>query len=341
MILITGGTGLLGTYLLYELVKQGKKVRVLIRNRDKIQVVLNLFTCLDSLTSQSYKLIEWIDGDILDADSLNIATLGIRQVYHCAAIVSFRKGDAGIMQQINVQGTENVINACIRNKVSKLVHVSSISALGESDNLLPQDENSQYYFSDTHTLYSLSKYLSEQKVLQAGAQGLSVVVVNPSNIVGAYRQPGDGSMLIDFIIKYYPFFIDGTSGYIDVRDAAKAMILLMESEISGERFVLNSQNLGQKEILDYARLAMDRKIYPIRISKKVLAIVCQLEKLRSGFTGKEIFLTNENIGSVTSKNYYSSDKFINKFNFQFIPIKDSMEFTFQVLKKLKRVHDNL
>lgn len=341
MILITGGTGLLGSYLLYELVKQGKKVRVLIRNRDKIQVVLNLFNCFDSITSQSYKLIEWIDGDILDADSLNIATNGIRQIYHCAAMVSFRKVDSEIMQKINIQGTENVINACIRNKVSKLVHVSSISALGESNNLLPQDENSQYNFSDTHTLYSLSKHLSEQKVLQAEAQGLSVVVVNPSNIVGAYRQPGDGSMLIDFIIKYYPFFIDGTSGYIDVRDVAKAMVLVMESEISGERFILNSENLGQKDLLDYAKIALDSRIPPIRISTNVLTIIRHLEKLRSGLTGKEIFLTNENIGSVTSKNYYSSDKFKNKFNFQFIPIKESIRYTFQVLNKLKKIHDTL
>jgi dihydroflavonol-4-reductase len=341
MILVTGGTGLIGTYLLHELMKQSKQVRVLIRNQKTSQNVLDLFKCLDPLATVSPGQLEWVDGDVLDVDSLKVAFAGITQVYHCAAMVTFRREEVALMQRINVLGTENIIAACLRNKVSKLVHVSSISALGLSTNNLPLDENSYYSFSHNQSHYSRSKYLSEQQVVKAKEQGLRFVIVNPSNIIGVNRAPGNGSHLIDQITKYYPFYTDGFTGYIDVRDVTTAMILLMESDVEGERFVLNAENLGQRELWNYTKLALEGIIPPIHISKKVLIFLSQLEKLRSEITGKESLLTSENICTITSKLSYTADKFSNKFNFQFIPIKESIKYMFHVLEMLKRIQVEL
>jgi dihydroflavonol-4-reductase len=333
MIFVTGGTGLLGTYLLYELVSNGKKVKAMIRPGHDKKDIKTLFNCLDCLPDIIYSQIEWIEGDILDVHSLENAMKGVTQVYHCAAMISFNPGERALMQRNNVEGTANVVNACFNQKVEKLVHVSSISTLGNSVENKPKDEKFSWKTSRKNSGYAVSKYGSEREVWRGIEEGLNAVIVNPSMIMGV----GCRQSLMNPIFKafryFMPFYIDGVTGYVDVRDVAKAMVLLMESDISGERFVISSENLTQREVFNLAAEILGKKKPYIHVNRTIIGALFLEEKLRSALTGTAPLFTRENARSAMGKNYYTAEKFIKCFNYEFIPIKESLKYAFDILNK--------
>jgi nucleoside-diphosphate-sugar epimerase len=249
MILITGGTGLVGAHLILHLIENGEsKIRAIYRNPKHIIKAKTLFELYKK--SELFSNIEWVKVDILDIPSLEIAFQDIDYVYHCAATISFNPDDEDQLRKVNIEGTANIVNFCIDKKVKKLCHVSSIAALGDlAQNETLITEETEWNPEALHSDYAISKYGAEMEVWRGLQEGLNCVIVNPGVIFGpGFFKQGSGT-LFTAIKKGFPFYTNGTSAYVSVTDVVKIMRLLMHSQSNGERFIVISENISYKEII--------------------------------------------------------------------------------------------
>lgn len=314
-ILVTGGTGFLGSHLLHYLIEEGySNIRALKRTNSKM-------TGVETIKDK----LKWIEGDILDVGSLEDAMEGIQQVYHCAALVSFDRRDAQKMIKVNVEGTANVVNIALYKKIDKLVYVSSISALGKQKNGSTIDEKIKWEDNKNNSNYSISKFLAEQEVWRGIVEGLNATIVNPSVILGVGDWSKGTPAIFKQVARKVPFYPLGTTGFVDVHNVVEAMVNLMESEISEERFIISGENLSIKQVLDWiaAAIGTSPPLTPLR--PWMAGILWRIEWFRSRLIRKRAFITKEMV-SDTSRTYY----FDNKKSLQFIipkyiPIEQSIQ----------------
>jgi dihydroflavonol-4-reductase len=336
MILVTGGTGLVGSHLLYELTRKGYKVKALLRPGKKPYETRKLFSCFVAENEHLIDQVEWVEGDVLDPFSLHQAMQGIDYVYHCAAMISFNPRELKTMLAVNIEGTANVVNACIENGIKKLCHVSSIASLGQAEKGEMIDENAKWKTSRINSGYAISKYGGEREVWRGIEEGLNTVIVNPSVIIGAGCHHKAINRLFHNIENFLPYYISGINGYVDVRDVVNAMIMLMESSINGERFVLNSENLSLREFFTKAAIILGKPHPRIALNGNILNIVAWLDEMRGRLTKSTPLLTRENVRASLSKSYYSAEKFSSAFNYVFIPITESLTEAFRILERMKK-----
>lgn len=324
MILVTGGTGLVGSHLLYSLIEKGEKVRAIARNRDKISRVEKVFSYYSDDFENLIEKIDWVDGDILDLYSLNQAFADVKKVYHCAAMVSFDGKDKSQLINANVQGTANVVNLCLENNIEKLCHVSSIASLGGSLNGDLVDENSKWSTSKNHSAYSISKYESEMEVWRGIEEGLPAVIVNPSVILGSgFWNTGSGS-LFSKAAKGMKYFTSGGTGFVDVKDVTYAMIQLMESKIVGERFILNSENLKYKDLFDLIADEIGVAKPKKEATQSLLKLAVFADSIASKLKIKKREITKDVVRSSMSVSSYSNHKILNEIGINFKPIHKSI-----------------
>ena len=248
MNLITGSTGLVGTHLLLELAKKHDKIRATHRASSDLQSVYETFALYVDDPGIYYDKIEWIEADVTDFDALIQALDGVEYVYHTAAFVSFDPRYRHTMNQINVEGTANLVNACLEKKVKKLCYVSSTAALGNAPSGELIREDMIWTHSKNISSYSVSKYQYEMEVWRGMAEGLQAVIVNPSIIIG----PGDwnrsSSYLFSAVWKGMKFYTEGVTGYVDIRDVVHTMINLMVGDFSSERYTVSAENLSYRQV---------------------------------------------------------------------------------------------
>ncbi len=241
-IFVTGGTGLLGSHLIYTLISQGEKVRAIHRktsNRDILRKVIGYY---GGDSEKLMEFIEWTECDINDYGRLSEAMQGVDFVYHCAAAVSFKNLGRETIIDNNVTGTSNIVKGCLENRIKKLCHVSSNAALGAKDGEFMVDETHEWNEEQHHSPYAISKYLSEQEVWKGIRKGLNAVIVNPTIILGPGEWSRGSASFFSRIDGGMLFCTTGTTGYVDVNDVVSSMITLMRSNFSGERFILNAGN---------------------------------------------------------------------------------------------------
>ena len=325
MILITGATGLTGSHLALELTRRGSKVRALRRNSSSEAMIRKVFSLYAENPEGQLSKIEWVEGDLLDIFSLEDAMEGVEEVYHCAALVSFLPEDRKKLMRMNTEGTANLVNAALEMKIRKLCHVSSIAALGrpeQQSDLI--DEKLVWKTSRHNSMYAISKYGAEREVWRGTAEGLNAVIVNPSIILGI-AGPGMGSSrLFNTVyngLKYYP---TGKNGFVDVRDVARAMILLMNSDIRNERFILNAVNLEYSKLFGLMAEAFGKPAPSVKVSPALSSLAWRIEKLRSVFTGVKPLITRETANTAVQQYTYSSDKIIKTLGFEFTPIEETV-----------------
>lgn len=294
MVLVTGGAGLVGSELIIQLLARGKKVRA-IYNKVK--------------PSESARL-EVIACSILDTMGLEEALVGIDEVYHCAGLVSFTKDNTELLYKINVEGTANVINACLDANVKKLVHVSSVAALGRIRNDETVNETMQWTENTSNSKYGKSKYLGELEVWRGIAEGLNAVIVNPVIILGNGNIDDGSTGIFKSAHNEFPWYAEGVSGFVDVRDVASAMIMLMESNIHSERFILSGHNRSYKEVFSHIATTFNKKVPSKKVTPFIASIVWRLEALKSAFTGKRPLLTRETAATAQAKVYYDNSKLL-------------------------------
>ena len=328
MILVTGGTGLVGSHLLFDLLSKGKKVRALKRKSSNIEMVRTTFAYYSEKADELFNKIEWFDGDMLDPFSLEDALKGIKDVYHCAALVSFKKDDHKNMQDINIEGTRNLVNACLDADIRKFCMVSSIAALGspeEGEDTV--SENTAWSPEEKRSGYSISKFNSELEVWRGIEEGLNAVIVNPSIILGPGQWNKGSSQLFSTVAKGLKYYTKGITGYVDVRDVSRSMHELMESKIENERFILNGDNCSFEFI--FKTIAKQLGIEgPTRYAnKKMTGLAWRVAFLKRIFLFKEPGFTKENARSAHHVKYYSNQKIKEALGFEFIPIEKSIKDT--------------
>ena len=330
MILVTGGTGLVGSHLLSALVKEGKNVRALIRSNSKTDNVKSIFAIHHKNANELFNQIYWKVGDVLDVYSLLDAMKDVTEVYHCAAMVSFNSSLKKEMYNVNVKGTANMVNAALEMNIRKFCHVSSIATLGRAGNLGITDENTSWKNSESTSWYSITKFEAENEVWRGIEEGLNAVIVNPSVIIGKGDWHGGGSSgFFPLVYNGLKFYTEGTNGFVDVRDVANAMRMLVDSDICNERFILSSENLSYKQLFDLIAYNLKCKSPSIHAKRFLCEASWRLEKLRSLLMHREPLITRETMQTSTRMYRYSNEKIKSRLPVEFIPIADSVRDTAQ------------
>jgi nucleoside-diphosphate-sugar epimerase len=324
MILVTGGTGLLGSHLLYQLVISGINPIALKRKSSDISKTRKIFNYYNDNVDDLMNKIKWVDGDILDYHSIEDAFDGVTEVYHTAATVSFKSSDKKKILSNNIQGTANIVNVSLNKKIKKLVHVSSIGALGRADtNGLVTEET--HWNSKKTSVYSTSKYSSELEVWRGIAEGLNALIINPSIILGPGDWDSGSSKLFKTMYNGLKFYSNGTNGFVDVNDVVTIMIQLMNNSISGERFIVNSENISYKDL--FYTMAKELKVEPPRYSaSRFLAeIGWRVLWLKTLVTGKNATITRETAETANQEYRYSNNKIKNLTGIEFITVHESLK----------------
>lgn len=335
MILVTGGTGLVGSHLLYYLVHRGDKVRAIYRDKRRIEDVKRIFGFYNPDSLSFFENIEWVEADLSDYIRLEEVLKDIKHVYHAAAIVSFNPHESDIMLKTNTEGTANLMNACLYNKVDKVCYVSSISSLGKNadDELI--DELVEWRSENHRSAYAYSKFRAEMEVWRASNEGIKIVIVNPSVIIGPVDWKRSSGKLFYSVKKGMPFYTNGATGFVDVRDVAKAVVLLMESDSVNERFILNSENVSFLKFYTMMADAMHKMKPFIKASKLLTEIGWRLNLVFCFFARKAPAITSDTARTAQTVSLYSAKKFSDKFNYSFIPVKDAVENTAKWFKQMK------
>jgi len=299
MVFVTGGTGLLGGYLLRKLLQEGDEIIALYRTHYS-----------DLLTQEELTKIQWIKGEILDTSLLGEICAKATKVYHCAGMVSFNPSKKLALMEINVTGTTNIVNACIEGNVEKLVYVSSVAALGRKNNTEIISENSPWLEDEDYSVYGLSKYLAELEVWRGISEGLNAVIVNPTIILGVGNWNDSSAALFKNVWNEFPWFTDGLTGFVFAGDVAEVMVQLMNSEINAERFILSAENLPYQTVFNKMASQFNKKQPHLKVTPLIASVVWRLEKLMQIFTGKDPLLTKETAATAQRKTYYNNQKLL-------------------------------
>jgi len=324
MILVTGGTGLVGSHLLFKLTQKGHRVRAIFRNDKKIEAVRHVFSYYTDNVDAYFSKIEWVEGDITDIPKLTEAFKGITHLYHCAAFISFDPNYYHSLRQINIEGTANVVNLCISNNVEKLCYVSSIAAVGNEPSEALITEESSWNKDEDHSVYAITKYGAEMEVWRGTQEGLDAVIVNPGVILGAgIWRYGTGSLFKKAHkgLKHYTY---GSIALIAVEDVVEIMIKLMNSSIVNERFVLVAENWTSKDFLQTLAKSVNAKPPKKLASMFLLKIAWRLDWLKHKLTGKRRQLTKHLVQSLSTETSYNSNKVKETLNYNFKPIKETI-----------------
>jgi len=316
MILVTGGTGFLGSYIIQQLVEQGYAVRAIKRNSS----VLPSYISSDILNK-----VEWVEGDVLDVISLDDAMKGTDIVIHAAAVVSFHQQDKSLMAQTNIDGTANVVNIALENNIRRFIHISSVAALGRTKNGEKVTEKKEWTENNINTAYAISKHKAEMEVWRGIGEGMDAVILNPSTILGFGDWNHSSCAIFKTGYNEFGYYTEGVNGFVDVTDVAKAVVLLMESNISAERFILSADNWSFKKLLDSIADGFQKKKPHTLATPFIAALAWRVEKVKAFLKNSKPLLTRESAKVAQSKTYFDNSKILAALpNFQFTPLEKTI-----------------
>ena len=324
MILLTGGTGLLGSHLLLDLLKSGREVRAIKRNSSDTEMVTRIFSYYVENTGELAAKIRWFEADLMDYGAIEDAMDGINEVYHCGAVVSFYPKDHKAMLKVNIEGTANLVNKSIEHKVEKFLYVSSVATLGRAENDGVSTEETYWIPSRKNSVYGISKYGAEREIWRGMEEGLNAVIINPSVILG----PGfwqDNSGLFRLVYEGLKYYTRGVNGYVDARDISKAATGLMDRNLFGQRFICSADNLSYQELFSMMAKYLGKPAPKVNVPASMTAIAWRVEAVRAFLTGARPEVTRE-MAVTTSQEYrYSSEKLCKTLGFTFRPAEESIK----------------
>lgn len=325
MILVTGGTGLVGAHLLLHLVEQGENVRAIYRSTTSIKKTKNLFSLYNKF--HLFEKIEWMEADILDIPSLENAFQNIEFVYHCAALISFDPKDEEIIRKTNIEGTANIVNFCLAYKIKKMLFVSSIAALGDLNAAETTiSETTEWNPEKPHSDYAISKYGAEMEVWRGQQEGLNVLIVNPGVILGpGFPDQGSGA-LFSAVAKGLSFYTLGTTGFIAITDVVETSIQLMKSENQNERFTLIENNYSFQEILNSIADSLNVKRPKWYASPFLVNVFWRLDWFLSTFFFQKRKLSRASAKASYSITEYTNAKILSTITPKFKSVKEYIQF---------------
>ncbi len=315
MILLTGATGFLGSYLLEELIRAGHSVRA-VRHRNGVPFYLS---------AEIAARAEWVEGDILDVVGLEEILRGCDTIVHAAASVSFDPSGESELYHINVEGTANLVNAALEYGVPRFVFVSSVAALGKAEPGKAVSEKTQWEPGTGQSPYAISKYYAEREVWRGMGEGLSTLIVNPSTMLGYGDWDLGSNRLFRTAYDSFPWYTEGENGFVDVRDVARATVLLMASGKTDERFLVSAENWSYRKL--FTRMAENfHSKPPARLAGRFLSgVAWRMEKWKSAFNGKKPLITRETAAIAQHKTVYDNRKLLEALpGFVYTPLEDSI-----------------
>ena len=316
MVLVTGGTGFLGSYIIKHLVETGYAVRAL-RRSNKIPAWL---------PASVFNNVEWVEGDVLDVVALQDAMEEVDTVIHSAAMVSFGSKDRKAMYQTNVDGTANVVNMALEKNIKRFVHISSVAALGRTAGGGHVDEEKKWEESKVNTHYAKSKYKAEVEVWRGMAEGLNAVILNPSTILGYGDWNSSSCAIFKKIYDGFNWYTPGINGFVNVEDVARVTILLMETNITEQRFIVNGDNWTFKKLQDTIADGFNKKRAVKKATPFLMGAGWRMEKIKSLFTGKNPLLTKESARVAMSQTYFENAKLRKALpDFSFTPLEETIK----------------
>jgi len=312
MVLVTGGTGFLGSYILKRLVENNVEV-IAIRRSAKLPFYI---------PSEILKKVNWIEGDILDVSLIKEAMKAVDQVIHTAAIVSFSSQDRSRMYKVNIEGTENVVNAALESNISRLVHVSSVAALGRTTTTELVNEDKKWEKNKNNTHYAITKQKSEMNVWRGFAEGLNGVIVNPSTIIGYGNWNQSSCAIFKNAYKEFPWYTNGLNGFVGVEDVAELIFRLTFSSISDQRFIINAENWKFQQLFTTIANYFHKRP-PHREAGKLMGnLAWRIESIRSALTGKHPLLTKETYRIAHSQTSFDNSSLLKLFpDFQYTSLE--------------------
>lgn len=331
MIAVSGATGFLGSYVVCMLIEQGKSVRAFKRKStvmDEFEMIFAhyFFNTAFEKQNQYRAKIEWVIADVNDIPSLHDALREVSDVYHCAAVVSFVQKDRDRLMKVNTEGTANMVNVSLLNGVKNFCHVSSIAALGRAKSGEHITENTKWHTSKYNSNYAVSKYKAELEVWRGAEEGLNVTIVNPGVILGVGDWNKGSTKLFKLVWKGMPFYTEGVNGYADVKDVARAMLMLMEKKVYSQRFVLVGKNVNMKWYLDTVATHLRKRKPTIKVNRFIAQLAWITEGIKCIILRKTPSLTKETARASLHQYFYSSDK-IEQLGFTFTPMETTIAET--------------
>lgn len=318
-VLVTGGSGLVGNELIHQLLQKGKKIKALV-NKSPLQI--------------SHPDLLPVQCDLFDVVGLELAIEQVSEIYHCAGFISYSSYNSDRLYKINVEGTANIVNVALQAGIKKFIHVSSIAALGKFIEGKPIDETMAWTEDARNSIYGHSKYLGEMEVWRGIAEGLNAVIVNPSIILGAGKWSNASTAIFKNVYDGFNWYSEGVNGFVDVRDLVKSMILLMESDISAERFIVSAENRSYKDIFFLIADAFNKKRPQFKVNKTAASLVWRLEKLKTIFSKAEPLVTKESVSTALAQVYFDNSKLKNRLtSFQYLPISETIQYTCSLLQQ--------
>jgi dihydroflavonol-4-reductase len=319
-ILITGGSGLIGSYLIGHLARLGYPIRALYRRQ------------IPDVPHRDQ--VEWVEGDIEDLALLREVMQGVPRVFHCAGLVSYAPQDDDLLQQVNVEGTANVVNACLEaEQPVRLCHVSSIAAIGRPKGATLLDEKAKWDPAGDHSAYARSKYFGEMEVWRGMAEGLSAVIVNPSVVLGPADWNRSSTRLFKYVYDENAFYAKGYANFVDVRDVVEAMVRLMFSGLSSERFILNQGTHSYQDFFKQVAVCLQKKAPSVQAPPALTEVIWRVERLRSWLTGSRPLITKATARLAGKAFRFSSEKVKDAIQMDFRPLEETIRWTCEGLMK--------
>ncbi len=326
-VFITGATGLVGSFVCRELLSKGHEIRAVKRNSSKMDL-------LEDIQSK----IEWVVGDMTDPAFLEEALTGIDGVIHGAAIISFDKRWEQKMHEVNVLGTADLVNACLKKGVTKFLHISSVAAIGRKQGQKFLSEKDRWEGTEFDSIYAKSKYNQELEVWRGAQEGLEVKIVNPSIILGPGLWGSGGSTSVfKYAYDEKGFHPAGTVNYVDVRDVSEVIVKLLDSDVTNERFILNAGTTYYKDFFGRIAQAFGKKGPSKQVKPWMLKIAVAAEHLRSRITGNEAMITKDTAILSRSEFHFNSEKVEKVLNYKFKSLDESVDWAVAELKKMHKL----
>ncbi|MBC7846798.1 MAG: NAD-dependent epimerase/dehydratase family protein [Flavobacterium sp.] len=319
MVLVTGGTGLVGAHLLLHLIENGENVRAIYRNLESIQKTKNLFLLYKK--EVLFEKIDWIQADIIDVPSLELIFENVEYVYHCAALISFDPKDEDVLRKTNIEGTANMVNFCIAKNVKKLCFLSSISALGDlKENEKIITEEAEWNPEKQHSDYAISKYGAEMEIWRGQQEGLETVIINPGVIIGpGFREQGSGK-LFKKVANRLSFYTKGITGFISVHDVVEMAVKLMKNGHSNNRFTLVAENIAFQDLLNAIADSLNVKRPSIHASPFLVTLAFKIDWFLCNVLGQKRKLDRATAKASYTISRYSNEKIKTALQTEFLDI---------------------
>jgi nucleoside-diphosphate-sugar epimerase len=325
MIAVTGATGLVGTHLLAALIKENQPIKAFYRTEAKRDESINLiFEVYEEKIRKEVAHIKWVQLDILDINDLSEHLSDVTYLYHCAGKISNKPAEIKKTRKINIEGTANVMNMALKKNIKKVCHVSSVAALGHNDKE-KIDENSIRDNNKKVSNYSIAKYGAEMEAWRVAEEGLPIIIINPSIIIGEGFYHSGSGQLLQKVKSGTNFYVEKVGGFVDVQDVISAMIMLMKSDIEHKRFIISAENKSIKEFMEDLALALNQKPPQFKLSKTLLYIFWLIEIIIAFLGIKKRVLTLQMINELNNKSYYDNSRIKKTINFQFTPINETLK----------------